>query len=73
MHNVNKKQTKILQNRTCWPLVKTVLTLFSTPDGVDLCQLAGHKSKEGQPVRLYSTFGTLFLLFFQQAYQTLQE
>ena len=27
---------------------------------------AGHKSKSGQPVRLYSNTGALFLLFVQQ-------
>ena len=32
---------------------------------------AGHKSKSGQPVMLYSTSGTLFLLFFQQACQSI--
>ena len=30
---------------------------------------AGHKSKSGQPIRLYSTSGTLFLLFVQQTCQ----
>ena len=33
----------------------------------------GHQSKSGQPVRPYSTSGTLFLLFVQQTCQTLLE
>ena len=32
---------------------------------------AGHKFKSGQPVRLYSTSGTLFLLFVQQTCQNI--
>ena len=32
---------------------------------------AGHKSKSGRPVRLYSTSGTSFLLLFQQTYQNI--
>ena len=32
---------------------------------------AGHKSKSGQPVRWYSTSGTLFLLFVQQKCQNI--
>ena len=32
---------------------------------------AGHKSKLGQPVRPYSTSGTLFLLFVQQTCQNI--
>ena len=32
---------------------------------------AGHKSKSGQPVRLYLTSGTLFLLFFHQTFQNI--
>ena len=32
---------------------------------------AGHKSKSGQPVRMYSTSGTLFLLFVQQTCQNI--
>ena len=32
---------------------------------------AGHKSKSGQPVRLYSISGTLLLLFFQQTCQNI--
>ena len=32
---------------------------------------AGHKLNSGQPVRLYSTSSTLFLLFVQQACQNI--
>ena len=32
---------------------------------------AGHKSKSGLPVRLYSTSGTVFLLFVQQTCQNI--
>ena len=31
----------------------------------------GHKSKSGQPVRSYSTYGTLFLLFVEQTCQNI--
>ena len=39
----------------------------------DIREHAGHKSKSCQPVRPHFTFGTLFLLLFNQNVKTLQE